>query len=33
MWEALKIHTEETIASGRKAVEKLGKLLTVSDFL
>lgn len=33
MWEALEVHTEETIASGREAVKRLGKLLMVSDFL
>ena len=32
MWEALEVHTEETIASGRKAVKRFGKLLSVSDF-
>ena len=33
MWEALEVHTEETIASGRKAVKRLGKLVTVSNSL
>jgi hypothetical protein len=32
MWEALEVHTEETIASGRKAVKRFGKLVNVSDF-
>lgn len=32
MWEALEVHTEETIASGREAVTRLGKLMSVSDF-
>jgi hypothetical protein len=32
MWEALDVHTEETIASGRKAVKRFGNLLSVSDF-
>jgi hypothetical protein len=32
MWEALEVHTEETIESGRKAVITFGDLLTVSDF-
>ena len=33
MWEALEVHTEETIASGREAVKRFGKLVAVSDFL
>lgn len=32
MWEGLEVHTEETIASGRKAVKRFRKLLNVSDF-
>ena len=33
MWEALEVHTEETIASRRKAVKRLGNLVTVSNSL
>lgn len=33
MWEALEVHTEETIAFGREAVKQLGEILTVSQFL
>jgi hypothetical protein len=33
MWEALEVHTEETITSGRKAVKRLGELITVSNSL
>jgi hypothetical protein len=29
MWEALEVHTEETIAFGREAVKHLGELITV----
>jgi hypothetical protein len=32
MWEALEVHTDETIAAGRKAVDRLGKLLQVSNY-
>lgn len=33
MWEALEVHTEETLAFGREAVKRLGEILAVSWFL
>lgn len=33
MWETLEVHTQKTIESGRKAVERLGAILMVWSFI